>query len=153
MKESPQKNACLINTEPITLATGFDLTTVCPIAPVASAIGSEKASFSSGQYRTVAWFALLVIFSLSSTLVGCGGPPAVTSPQSQELILRFYTACNTASPERLASAIEIYRGLIDQKQVSIQEQVCFDGLIALAEKGRWQEAADKAYAFSQSQVR
>jgi len=106
-----------------------------------------------GQYRTVSWLALLVVFSLSSTLVGCGGSPAVTSPQSQELILRFYTACNTASPERLASAIEIYRGLIDQKQVSIHEQACFDGLIALAEKGRWQEAADKAYAYSQAQVR
>ncbi len=85
--------------------------------------------------------------------VGCGSTPAVTSPESQELILRFYTACNTKNADRLTSAIEIYRGLIERNQISLQEQKCFDELISLAQNGRWQDAADKAYAFSQSQVR
>jgi hypothetical protein len=85
--------------------------------------------------------------------VGCGATPTVTSPESQELILRFYTACNTKNPDRLASAIEIYRRLIERNQISSQEQKRFDELISIAQSGRWQDAADMAYSFSQSQVR
>jgi hypothetical protein len=91
--------------------------------------------------------------TITSLFLGCGSTPTVTSPESQELILRFYTACNTKNPERLTSAIKIYRGLIDKNLVSPQEQASFDEVISLAEKGRWQDAADSAYAFSQSQVR
>jgi hypothetical protein len=104
-------------------------------------------------HQTIVRLALLVAVTIGSTMVGCGTSPMVTSPQSQELILRFYTACNTESPERLAMAMKVYRDLIDQKLVSPQEQEYFESMIALAEKGRWQEAADEAYAFSQSQVR
>jgi hypothetical protein len=85
--------------------------------------------------------------------VGCGSAPSVTSPESQELILRFYTSCNTKNPERLTSAIEIYRGLIDKNLISPREQASFNEVISLAEKGRWRDAADKAFEFSQSQVR
>lgn len=101
-------------------------------------------------------FGLILFLStmtLASMFVGCGSVPTVTTPESQELILRFYTACNTKNPERLKSAIEIYRGLIDKNLVSLQEQASFNEVISLAEKGRWQDAADEAYAFSQSQVR
>ncbi len=91
--------------------------------------------------------------TIASVFIGCGSAPMVTSPESQELILRFYTACNTKNSERLKSAIEIYRGLIDKNLISLREQASFDEVISLAEKGRWQDAADQAYSFSQSQVR
>jgi hypothetical protein len=107
----------------------------------------------SSFQKSIARIVLLAALTFGSALIGCGSSPVATSPQSQELILRFYTACNTQSPERLASAMEAYESLITQNLVNSEEQECFNTLIALAEKGRWQEAADRAYEFSQAQVR
>ena len=49
---APQPAAGLIKPEPITLATGYDSSTVGPIAPVASAIGLVKTASSSPAAAT-----------------------------------------------------------------------------------------------------
>ena len=99
-------------------------------------------------------FALLAIgLCIVFPLVGCDHPPEVTSAKSQELILRFYTACNTRNPERLKAAKQVFQELIDAGKVSASEQTRFNQLVELTDQGRWEQAADKAYAFSQAQVR
>jgi len=86
-------------------------------------------------------------------LVGCDHPPEVTTAESQELILRFYTACNTQNPERLMVTKQVFQELIEAGKVSASEQMRFNQLVELADQGRWEQAADRAYAFSQAQVR
>jgi len=102
-----------------------------------------------------AFKSVVLVFALCVVILpaGCDQPPTVTSVESQELILRFYTACNTQNPERLKVAKQVFQTLVEEGRISAPEQARFNQLIELADQGRWDQAADKAYAFSQGQVR
>jgi len=91
---------------------------------------------------------LLAFFFIS----GCNHHPVVSSPESQVLIQRFYTACNTRSVDRLSAAVKIYDQLKGSSKVLEAESKIFDQIIHLAREDRWEEAAETSIQFAEGQV-
>jgi hypothetical protein len=99
---------------------------------------------------------LLFCLGIVVLALGCNRAPKVTSPASQELILRFYTACNTKDRDKLNVAASELNCLVDRKMLSREEERCFRQILELAQKGGdddWNIAADMSYSFSMDQVR
>jgi hypothetical protein len=88
----------------------------------------------------------------TAALPSCNRSPAVSSPESQRLIQRFYTACNTRNSERLEAAIQTYEQLIAQSKVGQAESEIFDRIINLARNDQWEQATETGLRFAEGQV-
>ena len=96
---------------------------------------------------------LFVALLLAVILIsGCNHHPVVSSPESQVLIQRLYTACNTRNVERLTAAVKIYDQLKESSKVLEAESKIFDQIINLAREDRWEEAAETSLRFAEGQV-
>jgi hypothetical protein len=93
---------------------------------------------------------ILLVSALA--LLGCNPIPEVTSQESQRLIQRFYTACNTRSSERLEAAIQSYKQLMAQSKLRQAESENFDEIIRLAREDRWEQASEASLRFAEGQV-
>lgn len=94
-----------------------------------------------------------VVSALLLTAAGCGQYPEVTSAESLRFIKQVYTACNTRSSVRLAACEARLDELHSTGQMTDAERQAFDDILAQANAGAWQEAAESSLEFAEDQVR
>ncbi|MBX9627632.1 MAG: hypothetical protein K2X82_27775 [Gemmataceae bacterium] len=83
---------------------------------------------------------------------GCRQYPAVSSRESLSLMQLLYTACNTRDEKRLADAEKGVEKLTREGKMTAEERAGFDRIIGMARAGKWEDAEQAAFKFTQDQV-
>lgn len=99
----------------------------------------------------------ILLFVLLLALLWLWGPrwrqyPAVTSPESLTLIKLFYNASSAQDPERVITAQQRLKRLIETGQLTAAEQTAFERVATLIQNQQWEQAQRACLRFAEEQI-
>jgi len=94
--------------------------------------------------------AAIIAAALLSQLAGCGYPQV--SPKTYELSKALYSVCNQKSAERLPIISELIQDSLADGSIGESEGKWLNDIIAIAQNGDWESAAQSARRILADQV-
>ncbi len=78
--------------------------------------------------------------------------PPVSSPEALTLIKLFYNASSARDPQRMVTAQQRLKSLIESGQLTPAEQTAFERVVTLIQKQEWERAQRACLQFADDQI-